>query len=46
MSNKAPQYSAPWKGQDGKMWREVSYYNGRGWQTFLQWLGPQGWQGW
>jgi len=29
-------YSAPWIGQDGREWREASYWNGRSWQNFLQ----------
>lgn len=38
--------SAEWTGQDGRRWREVSYWNGRGWQTFLQVYGATGWMGW
>lgn len=29
-------YSDPWVGQDGRTWRTVSYWNGAGWQSFLQ----------
>jgi hypothetical protein len=43
--NKDTQYSTPWRGQDGKMWREVSYWNGFGYQTFLQYLTLDGWMG-
>jgi hypothetical protein len=40
------QYSAAWQGQDGRQWREVSYWNGRGWQRFLQVCVSGEWQGW
>ena len=46
MSNYPPRYTDSWVGQDGKKWREASYWNGRGWQTFLQFYGTTGWQGW
>lgn len=43
----APRYSPSWTGQDGREWREVSYWNGSGWQTFLQMRVSGGnWQGW
>ena len=46
MTNYPPRYSDSWKGQDGREWRKVSYWNGRGWQTFLQVKTTAGWQGW
>jgi len=33
---KTTQYTQSWTGQDGREWREASYWNGRGYQTFLQ----------
>jgi hypothetical protein len=39
-------YTAPWTGQDGNQWREVAYWNGRGYQRFLQKLVNGEWQGW
>jgi hypothetical protein len=46
MTNYPPRYSDSWKGQDGREWREVSYWNGRGWQTFLQVNIGGEWRGW
>jgi hypothetical protein len=46
MTKFQPRYSDEWTGQDGKQWREVSYWNGRGWQTFLQVKDSAGWRGW
>lgn len=46
MTNYQPRYSESWRGQDGRIWREVSYWNGRGWQTFLQVSIGGEWRGW
>ena len=46
MTNKPNIYSESWTGQDGNQWREVSYWNGRGWQTFLQVNIGGEWRGW
>lgn len=46
MTTREPQYSDPWTGRDGRQWREVNYWNGRGWQSFLQVLTADGWVGW
>lgn len=34
--NKPNTYSESWIGQDGREWRDVGYWNGFGWQHFLQ----------
>jgi hypothetical protein len=39
-------YTSPWTGQDGNQWREVSYWVGNGYRTFLQKLVNGEWQGW
>ena len=31
-----PKYSEPWMGQDSRMWREVKYWVGNGWRSFIQ----------
>lgn len=46
MTNYSPRYSDSWQGQDGRDWREASYWNGRGWQTFLQVKVNGEWRGW
>lgn len=46
MTNRQTQYSDSWIGQDGREWREASYWNGFGWQTFLQVKVNGTWQGW
>jgi hypothetical protein len=46
-TDKETRYSAPWAGQDGRQWREVSYWVGNGWRRFLQVQEPDGeWRGW
>jgi hypothetical protein len=42
---KTPQYTQSWIGQDDREWREVSYWNGLGWQNFLQVCVNGNWQG-
>jgi hypothetical protein len=39
-------YSAEWIGQDGHRWREVSYWVGNGYKTFLQRFIDGAWMGW
>lgn len=46
MEQKDKKYSQSWIGQDGNEWREVSYWVGRGWQTFLQVKKNGEWCGW
>jgi len=46
MKKDKPNYSDSWTGQDGRQWRTVSYWNGYGWQSFLQFVNDIGnWQG-
>ena len=46
MTNRDPVYSDSWVGQDGNEWRTVDYWNGRGWQSFLQVKRNGHWMGW
>lgn len=48
MNERPPQYSEPWKGQDGKQWRTVRFWLGSYYgSAFLEWQDELGnWWGW
>jgi hypothetical protein len=46
MTKHETQYSETWIGQDGREWREVKYWVGNGYRSFLQVNTAAGWQGW
>jgi len=39
------EYSKPWIGKDGRQYRKAYYWNGRGWQAFLQVFEDGVWRG-
>lgn len=46
MTNRETKYSEPWVGQDNREHREVAYWIGDGWRTFLQVKVDGKWCGW
>ena len=46
MTNCETRYSPEWVGQDGRRWREVNYWVGNGWRSFLQVFDNGEWRGW
>jgi hypothetical protein len=46
MTNRPPIYSDPWIGKDGNEWRQVKYWVGVGYVSFLQVKRNGQWHGW